>query len=555
MAPKTKTKKSSKAKQQQIEKDLMLFPDDFKKMGMDPTQLTPGDITYILQKRLRKKGSLHVKFLGVNDVNDDIGGLPLPSKLGLQEEGTQYVAFAYSAVMDEFDCCLCMGNHNVPGLHELVPRQVSSVEAGVVEATTAERTRAAAITNIEEADEKAVASAVVESPMPSLQSAGLAVAYPVATLQDGAASIWDPSMEFLEKAPSTTEFGSIPEPEEILSPDEGDEEDEDEEDGEDEEEKEEKEEKEEEEEEEEEQDEAAPTVPDAKTPFERYVVQAVFQLDKKVSRLDKKVMKLDKKVTKLDKKVIELGHDFSRLDRRQGDQFDSVARITLTDRLERLFQLKLTPEGQERSQRAFSYLGSYVMGSQHIPPPTTHTWVSDAKVSFQYLLYHMSKRYKYHWQKAKVPVSCAPHELQVDYLVFAYNSTGGSAIVTLPKDSLPSTPLEDLVSATGTASTFATATGKAPNILVVGEITRSPLEATNQNLLRKMGQLERILVFLCLHYKVNPLKLFGFIHSPSMTRSMDSSTLATVIFSEHLYRDCFPMVYALITAGRFYFLR
>ncbi|KAI9008075.1 hypothetical protein BC832DRAFT_405931 [Gaertneriomyces semiglobifer] len=215
MAPKAKTTKSSQLKQQQIERDLMLFPDDFKRMGMDPPELSPADLTSMLQKRLRKKGPLHVKFLGVNDVNEDIGGLPLPSRLRLQEEETQYVAFAYSAVMDEFDCCLCMGNYNLPGLHELTPKQESSVEAGVLEVTTAERTsEAAAITNVEEAAEQgafsarrmlpsssmttarrlSAVSAVVESPMLSLQSEASAVAHPLAISQDGAASIWDPNV-------------------------------------------------------------------------------------------------------------------------------------------------------------------------------------------------------------------------------------------------------------------------------------------------------------------------------------------------------------------------
>ncbi|KAI8920268.1 hypothetical protein DFJ77DRAFT_539029 [Powellomyces hirtus] len=182
-----------------------------------------------------------------------------------------------------------------------------------------------------------------------------------------------------------------------------------------------------------------------------------------------------------------------------GTMYEQLSRGDLLKRVQQLHNLdELEPQGLRPGSRTYRY--------------------EEHRASFRRLIHTLENKYRAQWLADGIPVRTNPWELEIDFLVFAYHSGTGSRAIISPQGAQLGSRIDEDFMTLVSATTLTVATKREPNIIVVGAITTSELDANNYSTKRKLGQLERVLLFLCIHYNIKPDRLFPFIHSMKRLR-------------------------------------
>ena len=216
----------------------------------------------------------------------------------------------------------------------------------------------------------------------------------------------------------------------------------------------------------------------------------------------------------------ETGH----IKRLMGQMYEQLSRQRLSDIAKTSFMLDSPKNvGLLLGGREYNYRGKAILDCYEKSLPivlcvcNSGQIIADYQITFQKLIHVLETAYAAPWATYGVPVKTNPLQLEMNFLEFIRHSGTRNVDITspsnsqLPKSTQQSPPPEFADSTT--ASMYSTVFQAHPNAIVVGEVTTSPIHQSNPVLLRKLGQLERIAIFLCLHYKVKPNQLFVFLHS------------------------------------------
>ncbi|KAI8905650.1 hypothetical protein DFJ77DRAFT_478499 [Powellomyces hirtus] len=233
-----------------------------------------------------------------------------------------------------------------------------------------------------------------------------------------------------------------------------------------------------------------------------------------------------------------LDQRLSRINRVVGIMFEYSARGQILARLQQIFNIEaINVEGVRVQGREFA--------------------MRDNESSFRRLWTALSSNYDTQWQADGIPVKVRPRSLEINFLYFCYHSgTSGNPIVSPPL-AVPRTPIdqdfEASRTATGMAAILRVVGQNEPNVIMIGELTTSVLLLNNKAIKRKLGQLERAIVFLCIHYNVKPTRMFAFLHTLEPLRD-SARAFRNGLLSPEGFGSSFPILARMSRDERFVIL-
>ncbi|KNC97616.1 uncharacterized protein SPPG_07084 [Spizellomyces punctatus DAOM BR117] len=257
------------------------------------------------------------------------------------------------------------------------------------------------------------------------------------------------------------------------------------------------------------------------------------QFTELLKALDRRFDKID---DKLDRRFAKIDRRFAKIDRTMGAMFEYVGRGQVLAHVKRIFNIDETAivEGMKLQGREFAK--------------------EENEPSFRRLWTALRQNYETQWTRDAIPVKMKPAKIEINFLYFCYHSgISGTSIVSPPWAS-PKAPLdqdfEASRSATGVGKIMSALGFSAPNAILVGEMTISGLELNNKATKRKLGQLERAIVFLCTHYSIKPTRIFAFLHTLGRLRA-PARQFRDDLFGPNGYARSFPILARLAREERF----